>query len=77
MRSATGYGPIQGRCRMFEFGKKYRLTFQHNDGKDSRREVEGDLEVVSVEIPLVKFQRGDRQFVVNVASPAFVKGELQ
>lgn len=66
---------MMGECEMFEFGKRYTLTFY--DAQMNATEVEEDLEVVSSEIPLVKFQRDERQFIVNISSPAFVKGELQ
>lgn len=62
---------------MFEFGKRYTVTFYEQDGRRSRQAVEKDLEVVSVEIPLVKFQRGGHEVVVNTTSPAFLKGVLQ
>lgn len=62
---------------MFDFGKKYTLEFYSS--KDGQPEIisESDMEVVSSDIPLVKFSRDSQDVVINVSSPAFVRGTRQ
>ena len=62
---------------MFEFGRKYSLQFFEQNGRKSKTLVEKNMEVVSVEMPLVKFKRGGQEVVVNASSPVFVKGTLE
>ena len=62
---------------MFEFGKKYILTFAVPEGDKSKATIERDMEVVSEDMPLVKFTRNGQDVVVNTASPFFFKGEIQ
>jgi hypothetical protein len=62
---------------MFEFGKKYTLTFAMPNGDAGKSIIEKDMEVVSEDMPLVKFARDGQDVVINTASPFFFKGEIQ
>ena len=62
---------------MFEFGKKYKLSFHVPKWRSYKVIIEKDMECVSEELPIVKFMRGNQELIVNVSSPSFIKGELQ
>jgi hypothetical protein len=56
---------------VFDVGKLYRLYFWQED----RRAELYNCRVVSVEMPLVKFDHRGDELIVNVGSKGFVKAE--
>lgn len=57
---------------MFLVGREYQVTLVEVDDHTTY----GACLVVSVEMPLVKFEHAGKEMIVNTSSPVFAKAEL-